>query len=250
MSVNQISFKERPAGNSTMSPEMQNATNYYKWTVSQVLPYMRDHVLDVGGGNGAHLEHILPVKPNVQSVDLSQENVDYMNQRFADYPQFNAEQIDFGADSIEKLVEVGFDTIVSLNVLEHIEDDVTALKQMRQILEAQNGVLTLQVPALRWLYGTLDREAGHYRRYTVTELKQKLEQAGFNIVRCYYFNIFGVLPWYISGRVSKNDLQSGSVNWQIKVFNTLTPVFRTLETIIPPPFGQSVMAIATVGDKS
>lgn len=244
--MNQVTFEERPEGTSTMSPEMQNATRYYAWTVSQFLPYMGDHILDIGGGFGAHLEHILPHKPRVTSVELSAAHVRYMNERFSTYPHFSAHQIDFGADSIDALVAAQYDTIISLNVLEHIEDDRAALDDMHRILRAQHGTLLLQVPALRWLYGSMDHQAGHYRRYTVGELRDKLAAAGFVVQRCYYFNIFGVLPWFMSGRIFKKPLEDDSVNWQIRAFNALTPTFKQIERVLPLPMGQSVMAVAKV----
>jgi len=237
-------FEERPEGTETMSPEMMNANRYYEWTVSQFLPHLQDNILDIGGGFGAHLPYILEQFPHVNSVELSDYNVQYMRERFKDYPHFTAEQVDFGADDINRLASEGYTSITCLNVLEHIEDDVKALKDMHRILAPQSGTLCIQIPALRWLYGSMDSQAGHYRRYTLSEVKDKLAQTGFTTMNAYYFNIVGVFPWFLSARVFKRPLQADSVNTQIKIFNALVPVLKPIESALPLPFGQSVIAIA------
>lgn len=244
--MTKVQFEERPEGVETMSPEMMNAGRYYEWTVSQFLPYLKDNILDIGGGYGAHLEYILPKFPNVTSIELSSFNVEFMQDRFKQYPNFTAKKVDFGQDDIDQLAQVGFTSITCLNVLEHIEDDVKALSDMKSILQKSSGTLLIQVPALMWLYGSLDEQAGHYRRYTVPEMKQKLQAAGFDIVNVYYFNIFGVLPWFISARILKRSLQAGSVNTQIKIFNALIPSLKWIEKLFRFPVGQSVIAIAKV----
>ena len=242
--MNQVSFEKRPEGQATMSSEMRNADHYYKWIMDQLTPYAGDKVLDIGGGFGAHLPFILPVAKELVSVELSQDSVDFMLANFTKYGNFDARRFDFGADDIQTLIDENYDTIIILNVLEHIEDDVTALRQMHSIIQQQNGRILLQVPALQWIYGTMDEDAGHYRRYTRAEVATKLDNAGFEVEQCYYFNIFGILPWYLSGRVRKGGLDSDSINWQIKVFNSLAPAFRMIESVAKPPMGQSVMAVA------
>lgn len=246
MSNNIRMFEERPEGSETMSPEMMNANRYYQWTASQFLPHLQDNILDIGGGYGAHLPYILEQFPHVKSIELSDYNVEFMRKRFADYPHFVAEQVDFGADDVARLATEGYTSITCFNVLEHIEDDIKALQDMHTILAEQNGTLCIQVPALRWLYGSMDSQAGHYRRYTLDEVKEKLVKAGFSIVEAYYFNILGVLPWFVSARVLKRPLQADSVNFQIKVFNALVPLLKPVEAIVPLPLGQSVIAIAKV----
>jgi SAM-dependent methyltransferase len=241
-------FDERPEGMATMSPDMPKAKNYYNWIISKFLPYLGDNILDVGGGYGAHLEYILPEYGRVTSIDLSETSVQFMRERFRNYPDFQAICIDFGQDeALTHLIESKFDTITCLNVLEHIEDDLTVLKDMYAILQAQTGVLLLQVPAHEWLYGTLDIQAGHYRRYSLAYLSDILTKAGFDIVDICYFNSFGALPWFINARVLKSKLEADGVNLQIRLFDRyLVPLLRNVESRIKLPFGQSLMAVAKV----
>jgi ubiquinone/menaquinone biosynthesis C-methylase UbiE len=243
-----VHFEERPEGFETMSPGLESAENYYRWIVSQLKPYLGKHLLDIGGGYGSHLAHILPLCPNTLSIELSVHAAQQLRERFELYPQFEVTQGDFGATPtlLNTLVEREFDTITAMDVLEHIEDDLAALKDMQRILARQNGILFLKVPAHQWIYGAFDRMAGHYRRYDKKRLRPLLETAGFDILHLHYFNIFGVLPWYINGRILKpNTMGGGGVGWQIKIFNSLlVPILQPVESMIKPPIGQALIAIA------
>ncbi len=238
---------QRPAGRETMAAEMPNAKNYYAWIASQLSPYLGSRILDIGGGYGAHLEPILSRDNFVLSIDLSEESVQFMRDRFRDFPGFEAQCADFGGDDVrERLVDSHFDTITCLNVLEHIEDDLAALKNMHDVLAPRHGTLLLQVPALEWLYGSLDRQAGHYRRYSPLTLSRVLAGAGFRIIRIRYFNLFGVIPWLVNARILNRPVTSGAVDTQIKIFDRyLVPALRALEGAISPPLGQSLIAVAS-----
>ncbi|MCC7449901.1 MAG: class I SAM-dependent methyltransferase [Anaerolineae bacterium] len=244
-----VRFEERPAGAATMSPDMPNATNYYGWIVSEMMSHLGQCILDVGGGYGAHLEFILKLNRPVLSIDLSETSVQYMRDRFKDYPNFESMALDFGQHQAQDLlIARQFDTITCLNVLEHIEDDLLALKDMHAILRGQRGTLFLLVPAHEWLYGSMDLQAGHYRRYSVAHLRSVLTGAGFNILKLYHFNSFGVLPWFINGRILRQALDTGSVGFQLRLFDRrIVPVLRHVEGRVRLPFGQSLMAVARAG---
>jgi SAM-dependent methyltransferase len=132
----------------------------------------------------------------------------------------------------------GFDTIVCLNVLEHVEDDLGSLRAMRTLL-APRGRLVLLVPALRTLYGTLDQALGHYRRYGPRELREKFAAAGFLMRHLEYFNLAGIPGWWLTGRVLRRRLlPAASLRW----YDRLVPLFR-LEGLLPWRIGQSLIAI-------
>lgn len=238
--------ERRPGGGMTMSSQMPYATNYYAWAMSCVVPFVGEQVLDIGGGYGAHLEFILPHCTHLTTVDMSPEHVEGLRHRFSDHRSFEARRFDFGRDDLDALLAGRhFDTITCFNVLEHIQDDLAALKDFHAILAGRQGNLCLQVPALRWLYGTLDYAAGHFRRYNAPHLRQLLEDAGFEVIRLHYFNFFGVLPWFINVHILKRDIDSDSVNTQIKVFDRIfVPALRWIEARITPPIGQSLIAVA------
>jgi len=239
---------KRPSGAETMSPDLPGAKKYFQWIVSELEPYLGKHILDIGSGHGIHLEYILPHHPCVTSIDLSLESVQLLRQKFHIYPDFEARHADFEqASELDSLVSLRFDTIVCLNVLEHLQDDIAALKRMYEILRQQRGVVLLMVPAHQWLYGSMDRQAGHFRRYTSASLNSKLQHVGFEILHLYHFNTFGVLPWFINNRIFKKELDGSGVGLQIKIFNTyIVPVIRRLEARIKFPVGQSIISVARV----
>ncbi|MFA5181674.1 MAG: class I SAM-dependent methyltransferase [Syntrophales bacterium] len=244
--MSETSLTIRPSGTATMSPDLPGAKKYFQWIVSEIEPYLGTHILDIGSGYGIHLEYVLPQHPNITSIDLCFESVQALRQKFKAYPDFEARQADFEQVSdLESLLSLRFDTIVCLNVLEHLQDDISALKRMYEVLQQQRGIVLLMVPAHQWLYGSMDRQAGHFRRYTSISLGSKLRQVGFEILRLYHFNTFGVLPWFINNRIFNKKLDGSGVGLQIKIFDTyIVPVIKRLESRIKFPVGQSIITVA------
>jgi SAM-dependent methyltransferase len=238
-----------PLGSDTMSPAMASATNYYAWIAEQFRPLLGRRVLDIGGGHGAHLDHIVDPERFVMSVDLSPECVQEMEQRFAGW-RFAAVCGDItDPPFLERLVADEFDTIVCVNVLEHIEDDAAAVAAMRRLLTPAAGRLFLLVPAHPMLYGTPDELAGHFRRYRRRDLRNLLTTAGFHGVRARYFNGFGAIPYFLNSRILRPKTLGGPVDTQIVLFDRyLVPVLRRLESSIRVPFGQSLIAVAHAGE--
>ena len=117
---------------------------------------------------------------NPLCVEIDAENISWLKKRKLDF--------------IENLGDLpnNIDLIFSSNVLEHIEDDVAILKQLQAKL-ISNGYLYLYLPANMILWSALDTEVGHYRRYQIAELKQKLTKAGFIIKKIHYADSVGFL---------------------------------------------------------
>ncbi len=132
------------------------------------------------------------------------------------------------------------DSIVCLNVLEHIKDDRKALANMNKKLK-KGGRLNLLVPSHMFFYGTLDKNLGHWRRYNKKGLSTKLKKAGFNLVDIRYINPIAGLGWFVNARVLKREAVSSG---NIKIFTFLVKPIIFLEKFIRVPFGLSVYAIA------
>jgi SAM-dependent methyltransferase len=132
------------------------------------------------------------------------------------------------------------DTVVALNVVEHIEDDVGALRTIGSLLPNGGNVVIL-VPALQAIYGELDRELGHFRRYGRASLAAAFRQAGLTVSALFWFNRVGVAGWWFNGRV--RGVKRISVE-QLKQFDALVPILR-LERFLPLPFGQSLVAVGS-----
>ncbi|HRP07202.1 MAG TPA: hypothetical protein PLL69_01825, partial [Gemmatimonadales bacterium] len=130
------------------------------------------------------------------------------------------------------------DTAIALNVVEHIEDDVGAVRSMADSL-VPGGRVVILVPALQWIYGRMDEELGHFRRYNKELLGGVLERAGLQVEALFWFNRAGVIPWWWRGKVLRKPALDGG---GIAMFNRLVPLFR-MERFVPLPFGQSVIGI-------
>jgi SAM-dependent methyltransferase len=133
-----------------------------------------------------------------------------------------------------------FDTIICLNILEHLENDRVAVENMSSLLEP-GGKLIILVPALKTLYGSIDISFEHLRRYNKKELKSLINGQNMEIVKFYYLNFLGLLGWFINGRIlKKKELPEK----QTKLFDELVPFLSFAEKIIIPPLGQSLILIA------
>ena len=133
----------------------------------------------------------------------------------------------------------GVDTVLCLNVLEHVDDDRAALRRLHDAL-IPGGRLILVVPAHQRLYGAIDRAIYHHRRYETDGLVRKLADAGFQVERTQFFNRLGVVGWYVNSVLLKRTKVPG---FQLRLQNLLVPVLRA-EAALPLPFGLSLIAVA------
>jgi SAM-dependent methyltransferase len=131
------------------------------------------------------------------------------------------------------------DSIVCMNVLEHIEDDTSTLKDFASVL-VPDGTLILLVPAHPALYGTLDIGLDHFRRYQRRSLKELVTASGFEVESIRHLNMVAVAAWWLNSRVLKRKLMPGG---QLRAFRWLMPLLR-IERHIDPPFGLSLLVIA------
>lgn len=202
----------------------------------RVRPWVGDRVLEIGAGIG-NLSQFLVDRPAVVLTDTAEEYLRRLRERFGHLP--NVDVMRLYLPTVDGPVTTrSFDTIVCLNVLEHVADDALSLTAMRGLL-GQGGQLILLVPALPALYGSLDRALGHVRRYTPRELRTKFGRAGLRLRHLEYFNLAGIPGWWFTGRVLRREvIPAGSLRW----FDRLVPLFR-LERLLPLRLGQSLIAI-------
>ena len=132
------------------------------------------------------------------------------------------------------------DSVVSVNVLEHVGDDAEELALMRNVLRP-GGYLCLWVPALPKLYSRFDRSLGHFRRYRKTEVARKLEQAGLVPVKLAYRDVVGMLAWFVVCRMLRLDLSPAKVGAYDRF---VMPATGLLGRLMNPPLGKNLMAIA------
>lgn len=219
---------------------LSHVDNYNRWIFEKIKPYLGKRILEVGCGIGTMTKFFLN-KELLISIDNSDKYVKIVNPRFSRYKNFTVFKHDICSNKIVGLKKYNFDTVICLNVLEHIKDDIVILKNVKKIL-APGGRLILLVPAVQKIYGTLDKALDHYRRYEKLELEDKLRKCGFLIQNSLYMNIFGMMGWFLNNRLLRRTILSER---QLKIYNRLVPLFRKIEEIIKPPIGQSLLCICS-----
>jgi SAM-dependent methyltransferase len=143
--------------------------------------------------------------------------------------------------TLEAYASIGprFDNVVMINVLEHMQDDLEAMKLAWHLLRPGGRVCVL-VPAHQALFGSLDERYGHIRRYARAEIAARMQDAGFQLEEASYFNPIGALGWFIVARVARRPSLDTTSVWLSEHF--VVPLGRLLERLGHPPFGQSVVA--------
>ena len=217
--------------------QLKAATHYNQWIFSQIQPYIKGHTLEVGCGIGTFTEPMAHVCSQVLAVDLNETYVQQARDRLSHCSNLQIRT----ADATQLQGNQTFDTIVMLDVLEHIEDDVGVLWQLGQCL-APNGTLILKVPAFNALYNSMDEAVDHYRRYTQASLQEVLKMASFMPVEMWYFNMAGIPGWWLNGTVLR---QRTPVGQQVGWFDRCVPLFQSIESYIRCPVGLSLVAIAS-----
>ncbi|HEX7833594.1 MAG TPA: glycosyltransferase [Thermoanaerobaculia bacterium] len=226
-----------PSGYLTLD-RMAALKNYNRWILDRFDGCLGRRVLEVGSGTG-NMTRLLYGRDLIVATDMESAYLHILQNRFRRQPTIHVEKLDLETDDWKKLTGYQFDTVVMLNVLEHIEHDQRALEYLRDLL-VPGGKLLLFVPADQALFGTLDEQVGHFRRYTADTLRDVLAAAGFEIRQLTYHNVFGRFGWWLNGRVFKRrHVPAG----QSRVFDLLVPILRRLEPHAPKR-GLSLVAIA------
>jgi SAM-dependent methyltransferase len=219
--------------------QLAELDRYNHWIYEQIAAAIGRRILEVGSGTGNITQFLCANGQEVMATDVVPSYRNELQRLFGAKPNVQVGKFDLDAQAPAEFIARPFDTVVCLNVLEHIEDDQFALAQMHRAL-APGGKLALLVPAHRILYGEFDRAVGHFRRYEKRELAGKLKQAGFAVRQMKFFSLLATLPWLINGRFLKRDyLPAGQAN----LADRLVPLLK-LEKLIGPPCGLSLIAIA------
>jgi len=234
--------KNKPVTEDFEFEALAQARNYRRAIFSEFGPYLRGDVVDVGAGVGHMTEHLRGM-PGVRRAVAVEPDGRFCARHRAQFPGHELVQgtvRDLPAGS-------AWDAVLSINVLEHIEDDEGELKQYAALLRERRGTMCLFVPARPELYAPIDKDFGHFRRYEKPELQRKLQSAGFVIRRLHYFNCAGYFAWWLNFCV----LRKHSFEWENVWFydGVVFPLVHALESkIMRPPFGQNLLAVAESGN--
>lgn len=208
---------------------LNRAPRFTKWMADVIRPYVGEKVLEIGAGTGNLTLQFTPRKL-YWATDINPLYLTYLENIGRNRPYLHVGYIDAQAgDSYPR--EQKFDTVICLNVVEHLVDDLGALQNIREVLDDGGRALVL-VPCGPWLFGTLDDVLGHQRRYTQDQLKDVADRAGFRLDSMLEFNRVGIIAWWLNGKLLRRRTFGF---WQIKVLNLLTPLFRVLDKFLPLP---------------
>jgi SAM-dependent methyltransferase len=216
---------------------LEGAVNYNSWVASLVAPYLGDDPIEIGSGTGAYAN--LWLEGGVERLTVSDVDsvlLEHLRRRFADNPRIDVLEVDLLVSP-----EREHTAVVALNVLEHIEDDVAALRAAAHLVRP-GGAVVMFVPAFEFAMSKFDRSIGHYRRYTTGGLRSAMQDAALEVESVRYVNAPGLLAWTVGMRMLRMQPREGIAlrGWD----RVVIPVTRRIEDRWRPPFGQSVLGVA------
>ncbi|HET7456120.1 MAG TPA: methyltransferase domain-containing protein [Gemmatimonadaceae bacterium] len=216
------------------------APNYYRFIARRFAPFVGSRSIEVGAGIGTFAEHLRRETSlrELVMVEPADNNFPQLERRVADWPNARAVH-----GYLEEFVDTitGMDSLVAVNVLEHTPDDVSFLRAARRVLRPGGAALVF-VPAVQAVYGSLDTEFEHYRRYGKAMLRRSFVEAGFHDVRLRHVNSLGLAAWFMAGRVFKWRTIDAS---RVRFYDRwVVPWLTRVESAVEPPIGQSILGIA------
>ena len=220
---------ELPTGLETMSPAMADMRAYPRYLFEKVSSQLGSRVWEIGVGHGQYTRWLLQAGKSVLATDIDEDCVDSVAQQFRENPAVISAKVDLtDRGSIYSQQSFQADSILCFNVLEHIENDVSALQWLRESV-VPHARLALIVPAHPSLFGRMDQEAGHFRRYTRGSLSAALSSAGWIVERLRYLNVCGAFGWWYHNRLRKNaGLADATVNRQMRAIDAWLPKLALL----------------------
>ena len=215
---------------------LNEAKKFNAWMYSKISANVGNSVLEIGSGIG-NITELISSK-FIYATDFSNHYIRILEKRFSNESNINVMHFDitnFNGENFKHQI----DTVICLNVLEHIDNDLLAIKNIYRILDT-GGYLLLLVPYSNLLFCEMDRLLGHFRRYSKKSLSNLIRNSGFTLIELSHFNLFGGIGWFVNGKVLRQKILSGS---SVNLFEKLVPIFRVLE-FLKIPFGASLICTA------
>jgi len=223
------------------SRAIEGATNYMRWILEGFGPYLGSSVVEIGVGHGGYRRHLPPRVERYLGLDVDAALVERARALHPDERFLQGDLMD--PATVGVVSKEGYDTVLCVNVLEHIQDDRRAVAHLLSMLPA-GGHLLLFVPAHPALYTDLDRLAGHHRRYTRDQVAGLFTPDLGSTRRLEYFNPIGGLGWWVNGLFPHRSLDSRIVNGQLDLFDKyVLPISRLTNRLTRSFFGQSLLCV-------
>ena len=238
-----MSVTDRPATLEESSPlqsvvleELGSAKNYTAWIAAITGRWLGDNPIEIGSGHGEAAPHWVTDGRTVTTSEADPVRLGVLHERYDDHESITVREL-----KVPIRESASHSAVVALNVLEHIEDDVEALRDFARLVEP-GGRIVLVVPAFEFAMSNFDREIGHHRRYRLSTMEAALRAAGLRPLELRYVNAVGLIGWTLVVKLLRGRPRDGAL---LRVFDRFfVPVLRRIEGLVRPPFGQSVLAVA------
>lgn len=217
---------------------LAGARRFNAWMAETIAPWLGRRVLEIGAGIGNLTRRLAPGREFYVATDIDREHLARLAARMAHRPNVRVAKVDLACPGDFEPLRARVDTVVCLNVVEHVEDDLSALRHLCGVLEPGGRAVVL-VPEGQSIYGELDVVLGHWRRYSAGELRAKMEQAGFEVERMFGFNRVTRPAWWLNGRLLKRRTFSPAQLW---LFDRLVWLWKRVDAWLPWP-GVSLIAV-------
>jgi 2-polyprenyl-3-methyl-5-hydroxy-6-metoxy-1,4-benzoquinol methylase len=213
---------------------VDSSPNYLRWIADLCRPHLGASVLEVGSGVGSITERLAQGR-SMLATEISDDCLAALERRFANVSNVRVARLDLRDPAGDEQ----FDSVVMINVLEHIRDDAGALSDLRRLLRP-SGTLVLYVPALNGLYGPWDRAVGHCRRYSKWRLREVARAAGLVTAELRYANLLAIPAWLAFSRTRvERSVRGGLSLWD----RTGVPLTRAIESRVRAPIGLNLLAV-------
>lgn len=208
---------------------LSNAPLFNKWMADTIRPYLGQCVIELGAGIGNLTVQLAAKRRRYISADIDEEHLARLRSRLQYRRNVEVCHCDLQRAADFERFKSSLDSVICLNVIEHVQDDAVALGNIRSVL-ATGGRALILVPEGMSVYGTLDKVLGHYRRYSEQELRSKLQQAGFRVEEIIHFNRISRPAWFVNGRILRRRSFS---RLQIRLFDSMVWFWRRLDRHLP-----------------
>jgi SAM-dependent methyltransferase len=215
------------------------APRYRAWQIELVRPHLGRSSMEIGAGMGHFSAELAKLGlDRLVLADTEQYALNGLRERYAGRDDIEVAELELPGP-----VSVGepLDSIVAMNVIEHIDDDVAAMRDLSAAL-VPGGRLVIWVPGYPQLYGDFDRKVGHFRRHTPDTMRAHVEQAGLQVALCKPVNLLGGISWYLAVRRGGVGYPKPALVWAFD--NIAIPATKLLERAVRPPLGQTVFCVA------
>jgi glycosyltransferase involved in cell wall biosynthesis len=222
-------FTEDEYGSKILT-RLSRTPKFNTWMAQTIAPYVGQNVLEIGAGTGNLTKMLIP-RHSYYATDINPLYLQMFQKLKTDKPYLSVQYLDLNNVAEFKEKDNKFDTIICLNVIEHLDDDEQALKNIAGLLSDQGKAIIL-VPRGQDVFGTLDEVLGHKRRYSEKAIRLLSQKAGVEVEKIIPFNRASTIPWWINGKILKKKTFS---LFQLFCMNLMTPILKKIDHLLPVP---------------